>query len=149
MESFPTYILKDGQTILDLFCAAFYGDHTLPFITKFNVDYIGIDTDTEKLMVMQWLFPNYQFYPRDVYELINETGYTYDIVISDQWTNQNDKIIKVLDKLCKLSKEWLLVSTNLEFITKMPLEIGGFSLVMFHLRSYYLNGTYWAVYKKN
>jgi uncharacterized pyridoxamine 5'-phosphate oxidase family protein len=151
MPSFPTYILKDTDYVLDLFCAHFGGSNTLQQVDKFIKEYTGVDIDNEKLREMRQTFKGnkYLFVCADVYkDLYDRMDHYYDIVISDQWTNQNDQVYSLLSELFRISSRYVVISTNEEYHKKLPFELNGFHLESFWWRSEYLNGTYWAVYKR-
>jgi hypothetical protein len=151
-ETFPTYILKyeSDIRILDLFCAGFYGENTTLKVIELCKTYTGIDIDNEKIITMQDIYKNKynkaRFITNDVYEYLRAGNEQYEIVISDQPTNQNNRIIEELPLISKMAIKYMVISTNIQTIPQMPRGINKFYLQSFWYRSEYLGGTYWAVY---
>lgn len=149
MSSFPEYILKDNCKILDLFCAAFEGRNTIQHVANITSSYTGIDNDSIKINLLRQKYSSnkFQFITADVYKIIDELKDTYDIVISDQWTNQNTKLYSIIGKILQRSLNYVIISTNIESLHMLPLSVNNFHLEAFWLRSAYLGGTYWAIFK--
>jgi 2-polyprenyl-3-methyl-5-hydroxy-6-metoxy-1,4-benzoquinol methylase len=153
MSTFPRYILKKGQSVLDLFCAAFQGGNTLAHVKGLCGSYVGLDNDAEKLQEVMKNNPETKldFICGDSYRIVEDLikeGRQFDVVISDQWTNQNRTVYSLLPEIIKLSKKYVIISTNIEHMKALPMQIGEFNLEGFWWRSVYLKGTYWAIYVK-
>lgn len=151
MSTFPTYILKPDDHVLDLFCAHFGGSNTLAKVEKHISHYTGIDNDSNKINELRdhYLDNMFEFVCDDAYSFIYNAKHNgFDVVISDQWTNQNDRVYSQLGKLMELAARYLVVSTNEEYHHRLPAELNSFHLECFWWRSDYLGGTYWAVYKR-
>lgn len=150
MSSFPSYALREGDRVLDLFCAHFRGDNTTAHVVPYVTKYTGIDLDQAKLSEQQdrYTQSRFSFICADVYEVIETLPVKSDVVISDQWTNQNELLYSKLPKLCNLANRYVIVSTNIQSMALLPQSVAGFDLECLWWRSEYLGGTYWAVYRK-
>ena len=151
MSTFPKYIFdqEHKSNVLDLFCAHFGGSNTfINFINEVD-EYIGVDNNHEKILELEKKYPDLDFVCTDVYDLIDGIKEkSFEIVVSDQWTNQNDKLYSVISKLFRIATKYVVISTNEEYHTKLPAKLDDFALECFWYRSEYLGGTYWAIYKR-
>lgn len=150
MKTFPMYTIQQGCKVLDLFNAWFGGDHTIKHFWQQVGDYTGVDIDKEKMAVVRSQYPQgrFKYVVDDVYTFLDTDSDTYDVVISDQWTNQNERLYSVLPKLAKRAKKYLVISTNVGSMAILPVMVNDFHIECFWWRSDYLGGTYWAVYSK-
>lgn len=146
INTFPEQYLKDTDRVLSLFCAYFGGKQDIIYIKKAGIkDCIMIDHNEEKLTAMD--YPEYTSILGDCFEYIDKyinEGKEFDVVISDQWTNQMVIINKnYLDKLKRITKRILIVGCSQEYIDKygMPED----ELIK---RSEHMGGIFWRIIKK-
>jgi hypothetical protein len=84
---YPTYLLEDAETGLCLFSAAFYGHNAEIHFALEDVHTTCVDTDQEKLRVMETLYPeDWNFVCEDAWDFAEKAALreeTWDIVSVD------------------------------------------------------------------
>ena len=142
--TFPKEYLRPTDKVVCLFSAAFGGVHDVKYVHEAGVkDCIMVDWDEEKLAAMKY---DYTKVKADCFSFIDEcvdNGALFDVVISDQWTQQI-KIINTdyLERLKKITKRVLIVGCSQLYLNdnevKEPLM----------WRSTHLGGIFWRIIVK-
>jgi len=143
MHQFPDYLLNPKQKALCLFCAAFGGEQDVKPLRQAGIkDITLVDHDQPKLLAMaldhEWIRVD------DAFKFIEQLQSKFDIITSDQWTNQDQLIHENhLPKLRLLCKGWLILGISQTYIdTLAPNTIGNDVLIK---RSNRNGGVYWRV----
>lgn len=141
--NFPIHLFTTETKVLSLFSAAFYGDHDVQHLFNAKVkDVTMVDTDIEKLHVMQKQY-HYKYSPNDAFNVIDLCkNVDWDIIISDQWTNQDEEIWKRYEKLKNMATKFLIISIAKGANPHIKLPPGDLMK-----RSDHLGGTYWHITK--
>ena len=138
---FPIELLEPEMSILCLFSAAFFGNNDIQFIHEAGCrDVILLDNDEIKLRATARRF-NYDFRVTDIYEWLKSSPIeVYDIVVSDQWSNQDQLIhVDYFQQIKLMARKYMILGC-----TEMWLQ-GDRPEGEYYKRSNYNGGVYWRV----
>ena len=144
-ETFPKEYLKETDSILCLFCAAFGGVQDVKYVYEAGIkDCIMVDWDKEKLMAMKYPYAKVEADCFDYIDKCIAENKIFDVVISDQWTQQMDIInINYLERLKQITKRVLIIGCSQQFIDK-----GNIVNEPLLKRSTHLGGIFWRIITK-
>jgi hypothetical protein len=93
LTGFPLQVIKPTDKVLSLFCAAYGGQQDVHHIFLAGVTKCTmVDIDDVKLKAMRF---SYDRLCADCFEIIDRfyvSGEKFDVVVSDHWTGQDEKI---------------------------------------------------------
>jgi len=141
-KGFPIELLKPEMSILCLFSAAFYGNNDIQFIHGAGCrNVLLMDNDKAKLAATAQRF-DYGWSCIDIYEYLETKPMeTFDIVLSDQWSNQDEKIhVTHFNQLKRMARKYLILGC-----TDMWLKGNYPSPGEYYKRSDFNGGVYWRV----
>lgn len=142
MHEFPKEYLKSTDKVLCLFSAAFGGRQDVQYVYDAGVeDCIMIDNDVEKLAALQFPYKKIEY---DCFKYIDECvrlEERFDVVISDQWTQQMAIInTDYLERLKQITKRVLIIGCS-----QIYLDEGNTVTDLLIKRSTHLGGIFWRV----
>lgn len=125
---YPTDVLQDCQSALLLFGAGFYGANDGIRFHDAGVErVVCVDTDAERLAVMQRLYPeSWAFVTADVWEYLDGCADRFDVISADPPTNLSDRTLRSLPHLCKLARRAVVVGTTFSAWRKTLVAIPGY-----------------------
>jgi hypothetical protein len=138
-EGFPYEHILPKDTVLSLFSAAFYGENDVKHLYKIGCrNVLMIDIDQVKLIAMQNKY-KYEILCTDVFEFLKNNKKIFDIVISDQWSNDDLRIHETyFCRLLNIARKRLILGCTEAYIQghfPVPGE--------YFKRSDFNGGTYW------
>jgi hypothetical protein len=145
-KGFPVELLQPHFTVLSLFAAAFGGEQDIKFLHEAGISKVEmVDNDRAKLDALAVKFPGYTCNCTDAFAVIDacvNANIRFDIVISDQWTSDDNKINDwYLDRLKRIGMKYLIVSVNQIYIDSLESIPPG----EYYYRSDFRGGVYWRV----
>ena len=141
---FPTEILRPEHSVLCLFSAWYTGEHDVAFVKKAGcTDVLLVDLDSRRLQATSIMY-DYQAKVCDAFDFITlsvASGRKWDVVITDQWSNQ-DQLINVewLDRLKQICNKTLCLGYCKRWFGDKFFRPGRYV----H-RSDHLGGVYWRI----
>lgn len=138
LSSFFDEILRDDMHFLDINCRD--GDlcELITIMYPYNVKYTGIDEDEENVSRAIAKGTNGLFRATDYSKMKLKTN-SYDVVVAQGQFLDSDNIIKKMDLLFRVSREWIILFDFLilqEGSRSVEMEIGG-KTVFVHGLSYF------------
>lgn len=147
MTAFPSDLLRPTDSVLCLFSAAYKGEHDVAFVKEAGcTDVLLIDNDETKLQetAMQH---EYGYKCCDAFDYIifaASTDMKWDVVITDQWSNQDIEInVAYLDMLLRIARRHLILGYCKRNFNNCLIGPGRYM----H-RSDHLGGVYWRIIDK-
>jgi len=143
---FPVEILKPEFTALSLFSAAFAGEQDVKYLHESGIKKVElVDNDRSKLDVLGSKFPTYVCNCEDAFKIIDlccTSNIRYDIVISDHWTSDDNKINDwYLDRLKQIAMKYLILGISQPYLDTLDSIPEG----NYYYRSDYQGGVFWRV----
>ena len=142
-KGFPIELLNPNMSILCLFSAAFYGNNDIQFIHGAGCKYVMMmDNDKEKLIATGRRFEGYDYDCIDIYKYLeSKPKEVYDVVVSDQWSNEDEKIhVEHFEQLKRMFRKYLILGCS-EMWLKGNYPTPG----EYYKRSNFNGGVYWRV----
>lgn len=143
MSNFPEYILKNAKSALCLFAGE--GFHEVKYINEAGIkDVFIIDNNYERIAELARR-TNYIGFCENAFDWIERAGAPYkkDIVVSDQYTNDDIRLWPYFEKLKSLANQYLIISVCQKSIDE-GLKLPEGELLK---RSTWLGGVYWHITK--
>ena len=110
-RAYPVHLLREGDTGLCLFAAAFLGRNDAIHMARNNMVVTCVDTDVDRLREMSALYPDdWEFVTMDAWEFAawapeSRDHNTYDVVSVDTFTGDaTDRSLESLDLWCSLAR---------------------------------------------
>ena len=141
---FPAELLKPEYSVLCLFAAQYIGEHDVYFVRKAGcTDVLLIDNNEQKLNAT-CVMHGYKGKCCDAFDFIlmaAGTGMKWDVVITDQWSDQDVRInIGFFDQLKKIARKHLILGYCKRWFNEQMIQPGRY----IH-RSDHLGGVYWRI----
>jgi hypothetical protein len=142
INTFPKEYIRSSDKVLCLFSAAFGGSQDVRYVYDAGVkDCVMVDNDKIKLLELK--FP-YTKVEGDCFNFIDEcvkNNEKYDVVISDQWTQQMEIInTNYLERLKQITKRVLIIGCS-----QIYLDAGNIVTDLLIKRSEHMGGIFWRV----
>lgn len=144
-ESYPTELLRDGESALVLFAAYYLGRQDAFWIAEANMRATCVDIREHKVREMRELYPeNWKFVTADVYEYASQLEDSFDVVSLDPPTGQFEMVADLIDLWCELSNRVVIMGSNRRTDAALKVPPGWTKSRSRH-RSSFDGGTCWTV----
>lgn len=140
---FPIKLIKRTDSVLSLFSAYYGGEQDVKYIHEAKVtDCVLVDNDSKKLLELPY---EYIKVCQDAYSFIDEcveNGNKFDVVVSDQWTTQDERIhVEYFERLLSITRRVLILSCTQAYKNDNTKD-------KYLFRSEYNGGVYWMIIEK-
>jgi len=144
MIVFPTEILHPDRSVLCLFSAWYIGEHDVAFVHATGcMDVLLIDRDADRLQRTSVQY-GYKSKCCDVFDFITlaiATGKKWDVIITDQWSDQDFQInVEWFERLKSICNKTLCLGYCKRGFNEEFIPPGRYVQ-----RSDYLGGVYWRI----
>lgn len=111
---YPRHLLQGCETALVLFAAGFHGRQDAIWIADAGLTATCVDVDAERLQEMADMYPeDWKFVAGDAFEFAAAaTGYQWDIVSLDPFTNLIQDCADLLPLWCHLARRAVVLGTT-------------------------------------
>lgn len=145
LTGFPSSVLNPKLKVLSLFVAAYGGQQDIEFIHKAGVKTcLMVDLNAKSLGLMAY---PYHKVCGDCFEMIDkiyESKEKFDVITSDHWTNQDEKIHgPYFEKLSAIAPT-LILGICQRYINTLPSLPSG----IYYKRGLYAGGTFWRLIER-
>lgn len=145
-RSFPVGVLRDCRDALVLFAQAWYGMQDGYYVAKAGLRGTCVDLRDHNYAAMRELYPEgWEFVQADVYEFVEDTERTWDVVTVDCPSGHFQRCADLLPELCSLAIRAVVLGSGAETRVTVP---GGWVQTSRNLRSTMYGGVYWTVLER-
>jgi hypothetical protein len=109
---YPTDLLREGETGLCLFAAAFLGENDAVHMRDMGMTVDCVDTNGERLLEMRTMYPeHWLFHERDAWDFARKTDSRWDVVSVDPFTGgTGDRALADLALWCSLARRLVTIT---------------------------------------
>lgn len=145
MRGFPIHVLNPKQKVLSLFVAAYGGQQDIVYVHKAGVKTcLMVDLNARSLSLMTY---PYQKVCGDCFQMIDkifDSKEKFDVITSDHWTGQDQKIHGPYFEKLKSIAPTLILGISQTYINTLPYLPDG----LYYKRSDYNGGIYWRLIER-
>lgn len=145
-QSFPVGVLDGCRDALVLFAQAWYGMQDAYYVAAAGLDGTCVDIRDHNFGAMRDLYPDgWEFVQADVYEFIESTERTWDVVTVDCPSGHFQRCADLLPELCSLATRAVVLGSGAKTRIAVP---GGWHQTSKNRRSMMFGGVYWTVLER-
>lgn len=143
VSNFPIEYVSDNDKVLCLFSAAFGGKNDVLHLVEKGVKNVYVlDNDYHKLIDLS-RNTGYKMLYWDAFTYLNQADTVFDVIISDHYTNVDERIHKeYFERLKRMCRKWLILGIAQKYMDKHGKPDGEYVQ-----RSEYEGGIFWRVIK--
>jgi len=140
---YPADLLDGCSTALILFAAGFHGAQDGIFVADKGLDATCVDIRPQRLHEMAAMYPaSWEFFVDDVFDFVEETDRTWDVVSVDCPTNLFERCADMVGVWCGLAERAVVLGTGEHTSVTAP---AGWRITQVVRRSSFAGGVYWTV----